>query len=244
MKFIKRFNSAERLDILKKSKQCLWTNEGKPALEYLVQTRKVSKEVIRIFELGYIPTNVNHQLSGRVIFPIYDPSRNLVALSSRLITGESELPIYWHESYEKGFYLYGIHLSNLSMRKWKFCLLVEGQFDCIRLYDNGMTNVVALCGSKFSDVQLAMIYRYCEEIIVILDSDQNQSGQKAIKKIKTDMSSKAHKIGDSTFNNDFQNKIATITFEEYIDPDEFIHRYGIEPLKCLIKDKLHVLRAA
>ena len=77
MKFQRRFSVVERNDIVEKSQQCLWAEEGKAGLEYLVVNRSLSKDVIKQFGLGYIPPKVNHQLAGRIVIPIYDPSKNL-----------------------------------------------------------------------------------------------------------------------------------------------------------------------
>lgn len=241
MKTRRRFSGAEREDLLAKSQQCLWKREGVVGLEYLRDKRRLSEECIRRFDLGYVPHFVKHQLAGRIIFPIYDPSKNLVALGSRLIVGDSSLPTYWHESYEKDFYLYGTHVAKDSMMKWEFATVVEGQFDAMKLHTVGITNCVALCGTKFSDMQLATIYRYCEEVIVILDTDENRSGQRASEKIEEKIKVAAC-MGDSLYPYDLKSKITTLMFKENLDPDEFVDRYGASSLKSLIKAKLRELR--
>lgn len=244
MKLVRRFSSLERNDLLLKSQQCLWTTEGKIGLDYLVQQRRLSEGIIREFGLGYIPSDVHHQLAGRIIFPIYDPSNNLIALSSRQVNGSGDLPTYWHESYEKDFYLYGIHLAKTWMRKWKFAVMVEGQFDVIKMYDAGIRNVSGLCGTKFSDIQLASVYRYCEEIVVLMDTDSNQSGQKAASKIMGFRGSAGCRGGESICNDMFSTKISTLQFKEHIDPDEYVDKYGGSSLKSLIKTKLMEIRSS
>lgn len=210
-------------------------------LDYLMKERLLSEGVIREFGLGYIPSNVRHQLAGRVIFPLYDPSNNLIVLSSRNVDGISNLPVYWHESYEKDFYLYGANLAKHAMRRWHFALVVEGQFDAIRLYDHGMKNTVAICGTKFSDTQLATIHRYCEEVVVILDADDNRAGQKASEKIQDKIRYAA--VGSGDFQaDDYRTKINTLTFHENLDPDEYLRKYGINQLKALVKEKVRELR--
>lgn len=251
MKIHRRFSSIERGDILLKSQQCLQTPDGKIGLDYLRTTRKLSEGCIQKFGLGYIPSFVRHQLCGRIIFPIYDPSENLVALGSRHIDGETLLPTYWHEAYEKDYYLYGAHIAKHSMMKWRFAVCVEGQFDAIRMHDHGMTNCVALCGTKFSDMQLAIIHRYCEEIVVVLDTDSNFAGQKASEKVRekigyadeSDIGGLAAvRYRNVLHSEDFKSKIITLSFNENLDPDEFISYYGIEHLKSLIRLKVQELR--
>jgi len=247
MKKIARcFTSPERREILEKSKQCLWFGSDQSGLNYLINERKISEKTIKKFELGYVPSNANHQLAGRIIFPIFDPSGHLIALGSRFIgLGKTVLPIYWHEAYEKSFYLYGVHLSKASMMQWRFACLCEGQFDAIKMHDHGMTNTVALCGTSFSEVQLSVIYRYCEEIVVILDSDENKTGQTAMDKIKK-LAYESCAIGDNVhkdiWGSDFRRNISTLNLGEFIDPDDYIDKYGIAPLKQLIKQKVRELR--
>ncbi len=220
MKVRRRFSIVERRDIVDKSQACLWSTDGTPGREYLLGLRQLSEPTMRAFGLGYIPDYVRHQLSGRIIMPIYDPSNNLIAISSRLVNeGQSVLPIYWHESYEKSFYLYGMHIAKNKIRQIGFVIIVEGQFDVLQLHNHGVTNVSALCGTKLSEIQYSTITRYGEKIILLLDTDVNQSGQKATTKIL------------AQFNSPY---VRAITFDQNIDPDKFVRSYGIETLKGLV----------
>lgn len=247
-KITRCFTKIDRREILEKSKQCLWSGSDRSGLNYLRVERKLSDEAIKKFELGYVPFSANHQLAGRIIFPLFGPSGHLIALGSRFI-GDKEtgsvLPVYWHEAYEKSFYLYGVHLAKSSMRQWRFACLCEGQFDIIKMHDHGMTNAVALCGTSFSEIQLSIIYRYCEDIVVILDSDQNKTGQTAMNKIKK-LAYESCAVGDSVHRSiagsEFTRKIATLNLGEFIDPDDYIDKYGIASLKQLIKQKVRDIR--
>jgi len=241
MKIKSKFSSIDRKDILLKSQQCLDTNAGRVGLEYLLKKRHLSEGAIRKFELGYVPSSVAHQLSGRIIFPIYDTSNNLICLSSRLIEGESALPVHWHESYEKSFFLYGCNHAKEFMMKYGFVVLVEGQMDVIRLHDNGITNVVALGGLKLHDIQRALIYRYCDEILVLLDSDANRTGQRATQ-ILCDQKKYACAGGKRFYTDDYSSKIFALQFSENLDPDDFITKYGAGNLKRMIKNRIQEIR--
>lgn len=129
----KRFSLVEREKIVNNAHQCLWTADGKPGFDYLVSQRKLSEDTIRKFRLGYIPLHVEHQLRGRIIFPLYDPSGNLIIVNSRRVVDDGiPLPVYWHESYEKSFYLYGIELSRSSIQKHGFAIVcLDGDQDTI-----------------------------------------------------------------------------------------------------------------
>jgi len=132
MKRIKRFSTVERSNIVDKSQQCLWSNEGTPGRDYLINQRCISEDVLRKFNIGYLPQSLNHQLAGRVIFPLYDPSGNLIVVLSRLVKKADGFPVYWHEQYDKRYYLYGIKEAKEKMRAWRFVVLcVAGDQKCI-----------------------------------------------------------------------------------------------------------------
>lgn len=252
MKIIRRFSSVKRQLLLEKSQACLWAEEGEIGRSYLRNERKLSDDTIRDFGLGYIPGYVKHQLAGRIIFPIFDPSNNLVAISSRRVDESNDLlPVYWHEAYEKGFYLYGIHLAKEWMRRWRFSLICEGQFDILQLHNHGMKNAVGLLGTVFSDTQLAMIWRYCDELIFAFDADVNQSGQKAAERlfrwinslsgVKPSEMTEVQKTKSNALHY-FSHKVGLVEFEGYTDPDEYIREHGISALKTKIKEKVKEIR--
>ncbi len=252
MKIQRRFNQVERKDIVEKSRQCLWGETGSPGLDYLLSQRQLSEMTIRSFGLGYIPAYVKHQLAGRIIFPVYDASGNLIVISSRHVDGDDHLPTYWHESYEKSFYLYGMSNAIPMIRKWRFATIVEGQFDVLQLHSNTIENAVGLCGSKLSDVQLATICRYCEEIVLVLDKDKNLAGQKATDKA-LDLSQRyLSGLGNvfsvtpprysSNRSAEHRFKCSFVKFQEDTDPDEFVRKYGGPALLSLLKEKVVEMR--
>ena len=228
MKITRRFGIVERQDIVEKASECLWTDEATEARQYLVDKRNLSEDVIKEFRLGYIPENVNHQLQGRIILPLFDASGNLISVTSRLIRQPNEtdiLPVYWHEAYEKSFYLYGINVAKTFMRKWRFAIVVEGQFDVLQLNESGLQNSVALCSTNLSDFQLAVIYRYCDEVVLLLDNDQagNKASDKILKKYT-------------------KHSIDRVSVNGLTDADEFIRNRGFAPLRSQIKHVVKGLR--
>lgn len=241
MKIRRVFDSIERQEILVKSQQCLWSESGKPALEYLCDQRRLSEPVIRKFKVGFIPHSVRHQLKGRVILPIYDASNNLISISARKIDdAESPLaPPYWHESYEKSFYLFGLPFAIPSIRKWQFVNVVEGQFDVLQMHNHGITNSVGLCTHHMSPVHFATLHRYCEEIILIMDKDENQAGKKGLDKAIKDMLT----FGFDSFPfREYRHKLSFVEFASNTDPDEFLREHGAPAMRSLIKSKLREIR--
>lgn len=228
-----RFSLVERNEIVNLSQAGLWTTEGKPGLDYLINERKLTQPIIKKFNLGYIPKEINHQLAGRIILPIYDASNNLIAVSSRrIVESDNALPKYWHESYEKQFHLYGLNVAKETMRKTGWCILTEGQMDVLQLHKFGVTNAIAVCGVNLSRMQLANILRYCDKIIVIFDKEENKSGEKGIYKILS------QKILDMPAGEAYNYKIKPVYFDNEtgkMDVDLFLRTYGLQPLKTKIQ---------
>jgi len=228
MKAATRLSEVEREDIWRRSRRCLWDERGEAALKYLVKDRGLTHLTIREFGLGYVPDRARHWLAGRIIFPLRSPSGKLISLLTRRIRLSSASPLgqFWHESYDKDLHLYGLDLAKPYLRRKNFCVLVEGQFDVMQLYDKGVRNVVGLLSTNLSEIQYIKISRYCEMIVLVLDKDQNGAGQKAGHKIlKT--------YGPGTVNRAVT--IGRVTFEEFTDPDQFVRDHGINSLKELIR---------
>jgi len=247
MKFESRFSEATRQDLLLKSKKCIWMQEGSPGLQYLQEARCLSEDVIRTFGLGFIPHDVKNQLAGRIIAPLNDASGNLISLTSRLVSGyESRLPIHWHESYEKSFYLFGIDHAKKCMREMKFAVVVEGEFDVLQMHNHGIRNAVGLCCSKMSDIQISLIHRYCDEIVLVLDSDENRAGQEAAQKIMKNTlrhtQMKPDSMGDFLKSFHSRYKIIPLELPRGMDPDEVLRQGGAARMKSKIKEKITKLR--
>ena len=234
---ISQFDNLERSKLVELAEETLWQEDGLPGREYLLQTRQIREETARKFRLGYVPLSVGHQLGDRIIFPIFDSSNNLIALSSRLIhNNKCSMPTYWHERFNKSCYLYGLNIARDRIRQVGFTIVVEGNYDVLTCHDRGLTNVVGMLGNKITDFQLASILRYCENIIFIFDSDENQAGQKGAEKAAKNASKYEKKLindytsGLSLFNAGF------VSLPEK-DPDVFVRKHGIMPLKKLIQKK-------
>lgn len=244
MKTSRRFEKIEREDIVRLSQEYLWDDEAKLGRDYLIGTRQLSEDVLRSFRIGYLPEDLDHQLHGRVIMPLFDASGNLVCITSRIPRDPLPtdfLPRYWHEAYEKSFYLYGMDVAKAFMRKYNFAILVEGQIDVMQLHGRGIRNAVAMGGTSLSLIQYATILRYCNELILILDNDPNQTGQHAADKIAGTMSSIGVKYNGSIYGN-HELRIGCVQLENAKDPDEFVCKYGVNELKSKIERAIVALR--
>ena len=188
MERVDRFSEVQRLKIVQAAKRSLRSHEGKQALNYLKEQRGFSDAVIDKFEFGYCPMDINHQLRGRIISPIYDVYGDLVAVSTRsLVMQKGDYGYFWHESFDKGSYLYGLNLAKESILRYGKVIVVEGEFDVASMHDFGFTMTVGVCGSAFTLSQASLLARYCKEVYLMFDNDPSgQDGMKRIMRLSED----------------------------------------------------------
>jgi DNA primase len=111
---------------------------------------------------------------NRIIFPIKQISRQVVGFGGRVID-EGE-PKYLNSAdsvyFSKGRLLYGFDLSRMPIAREKTALLVEGYLDLMALAQVGIRNVVATCGTAFTEDQARLIRRGAQKVLLVFDGDK------------------------------------------------------------------------
>ena len=79
--------------------------------------------------------------------------------------------------YHKSDILYGLHQSKQSIANERAVIIVEGYFDMISLFQSGVTNVVAACGTALTETHASILARYADTAYLVFDGDA--AGQKA-----------------------------------------------------------------
>lgn len=202
----------------------LWGEGGKKALNYLIDERKFSDQVIEKFKLGYCPVEVNHQLSGRIISPIYDESNNLISLSTRHLDKNHNMR-FWHEVFDKGLYLYGLCYAKKSILKVNKVIVVEGEFDVISFHNAGINMTVGVCGSALTYFQICLLSRYCSNFYLMFDGDE--AGEKAIYRAM-----KMYKENNLKFN---KINFFPVYLPNQFDPDDYVKLEGVDGVKEILK---------
>jgi DNA primase len=188
-------------------------------LDYL-HTRGLSNATIKAFGIGmcdpagkcsnpeFAPL-IDFRFYDTVLFPIKDLYNNLVAVASRSV----DVKKYIHSSYSKSRHLFGLSVTYPEILRTRKAIIVEGNFDLLRLYENGVRNGVALLGSKLSLEQLSLLTRFADEIIIATDGDK--PGQ--------DCADKIAKMCD-------ENGISRrrINLPDGSDPDSFVKNNGAD----------------
>jgi DNA primase catalytic core len=119
-----------------------------------------------------------------VIMPYKDLYGNIVGLVCRSNLSDKErglIPKYRNTSFNKGKHLFGLYEAKHSIIENNIAYVVEGQFDCISAHDSKLKNTVALGSSTMTFEQFALLFRYTNNIILLLDNDE--AGKKGTKKI-------------------------------------------------------------
>ncbi len=111
----------------------------------------------------------------RVMFTIHSESGKVIAFAGRTLQADLKGAKYINspesELFHKSDVLYGLHLAKNTIVKEDVCYLVEGYTDVISLYQAGITNVVASCGTSLTEGHIKKIVRYTKNITVLFDGD-------------------------------------------------------------------------
>ena len=187
----------------------LWeTAEGAPARAYLAK-RGLREEICRQFKLGFSPisgrglleaagrkgykpallsaaglitnkyNSYNDLFRGRVLFPIFDVTGNIVGFGGRTMGDDQPKYLNTPETpvFLKQRNLFGLYQARETIQDKKQVVVVEGYTDCMAPFQGGVKNVVATLGTALTEQHVQNLRRYADEIVLIFDADL--AGQKA-----------------------------------------------------------------
>ncbi|MBT0653333.1 DNA primase [Geomobilimonas luticola] len=116
---------------------------------------------------------------NRLIFTIADPQGRPIGFGGRVL--DDSLPKYINSPespiYHKSEVLFGVDLARQAMRGEGAAIIVEGYFDHLALFQSGVKNVVATCGTALTPGHLKLLQRYAGRFYTLFDSDS--AGKKA-----------------------------------------------------------------
>lgn len=115
----------------------------------------------------------NHNL----VMPYKNIYGETIALVGRTLLNDDErqnlyISKYKNTIFKKSRHLFGLYQAKDHILESNIAYIVEGQFDCISAQLNGLKNTVALGSANMSFNQLALILRYTNNIVLVLDNDQ------------------------------------------------------------------------
>ena len=101
------------------------------------------------------------------------------------------------------------------------CYLVEGNIDVISMYQSGVENTVASCGTSLTTEQIRLMRRYTKNVTVLYDGD-NAGIKAALRAVDMLLEEGMH--------------VRVVLFPADEDPDSYAQKYGSEKLQEYLKD--------
>ena len=132
---------------------------NKDARDYL-ESRGINEESMKHFSLGYSNS------MGMVITPVHSPDGMPVGLVGRSI---SEKRFKNSNGLPKNKTMFNIHRAK---KLGGIAIVVESNFDAIRVHQAGYPNVVATLGGHISNDNINLLNKYFTKIIIMTDSDE------------------------------------------------------------------------
>ena len=212
---------------------------GEPGRK-LLESRRVTEDTARRFQLGYAPAGrgfaeylrakkrslLDAQDAGlmrsdgadffaeRLVIPIRDERGQTLAFTARTVRqDEARKYINSRETtaYIKGRVVFGLDLARDEIARRGHAALMEGQFDVITAHQFGVTNAVASSGTALTEDQVRLLKRFTDELLLVFDSDR--AGREASRKAAV----MAAQHGMRT---------RVVTVPDAKDPDEFLRGAG------------------
>lgn len=221
----------------------LLSGEGRQALEYL-KNRGIELSTVKRFGLGYSPDAwdalYNHlkgkgysasdmkaawlikvkengaydMFRNRIMFPIINAFSRVIAFGGRVM--DASTPKYLNSSdtpvFNKRKNLYALNILK-EEKQLKYAVLVEGYMDAISLSAAGVKGAVASLGTSLTAEQAQLLKRYTPNVYISYDGDF--AGETAALKAAGIL----EKAGLNA---------KVIRYEDGMDPDDFIRKYGLK----------------
>jgi DNA primase len=171
------------------------------------------------------PAALYSKFRNRIVFPICNETGKVIAFTGRtLATDDKSGPKYLNSPetpiYSKSRVLFNLHLAKEAIRRLDYIILVEGQMDCISVFNAGYQNVIASSGTAFTEPQARLLTRFSKKIVVNFDPD-------------TAGAAAAERSLSLLVSEDFEIRI--ITLEQGYDPDLYVRRKGAPAYGAALK---------
>lgn len=159
---------------------------------------------------------------NRLIFSIISSDGKILGFSGRAL-GDDVQPKYLNSPesliYQKSDSLLGMQIARPAIREKDQAILVEGNFDSLRLQQEGIRNVVAPLGTALTERQVQSLVRMTRNFVLLFDGDEAgiRAAARALEIFLP--------LGISP---------RTVVLPEGEDPDSFVLKKGGEALRDLI----------
>jgi DNA primase catalytic core len=213
-----------------------WLSESPAVMDYLMERRHLTPESIKESKIGYFPVNAHYpfppkaqelKLKNRITVPIFSEFGKVVGIAGRIPDPKEKG--WWNTSFSKSSHLYGFSDARQSIFKNNKAYVFEGYLDRIVLSQNGLANSVAAMSTNLGIRRLGLLSRYCDQLCLCFDTDQNEAGFAGCLRTLADMYMMGIGIPPSSW------KITMITLPVKVDPDDFVFQNGLDAFLALEK---------
>lgn len=167
---------------------------------------------------------VYDRFRNRVIFPIINTRGKVIGFGGRIV-GDGD-PKYLNSTeslvFQKKYNLFGLNLSRQEIQQEGYAIVVEGYMDVAALYQEGIKNVVASCGTALTEQQAKLLKRYTDKVILCYDADA--AGVNAA-------------LRGIDILRDAGLEVRVLHVDDGKDPDEFVKKHGPDAFRNLVKEK-------
>ena len=197
-------------------------------LTNFLKSQGYNEQFIEKSGLAFKPENkpLVDRFRNRIMFPISDSNNNVVAFGGRSLNtayGAKYINSSETKIFKKGSLLFNLKNAQKS-KKNDPLIVVEGYMDVISLANNSIKNAVAPLGTSMTKEQLQLIWRACEEPILLLDGDN--AGKLA--------TSRAVDLALPLISYNQTLRIANLPTN--YDPDDLLKQHGKDALKDVIEN--------
>lgn len=136
--------------------------------------RGINAESIETFEIGWCPKEDDSPFRGRIIIPLFSLHGDVIGFNGRSLDGTT--PKYKNsgdsDHYKKSRNLFGLDKTQDFILKEGIAIIVEGEFDSVICWQNGIRNVVSSSGTSLTKYQIRLLKRFADSCIICYDGDR------------------------------------------------------------------------
>lgn len=158
---------------------------GTGLVKYLIDKKRFLKDEVIEAGLAYQRgSQAADFFRGRLMFPLIDHRDNVVGFSGRVMDNSDTTSKYINTRetpiYHKGDQIYGLNVTKEAIRRENQAIIVEGEFDVLSCFQNGVGQVIAVKGTALTESQVSLLSRFTQKLTFCFDGDK--AGQEAIKR--------------------------------------------------------------
>ncbi len=149
---------------------------GNALVKYLIEKKKYKAEDLIDAGLAIrTSSGLRDFFIGRLMFALVDSRNNVIGFSGRVLDPNIKASKYINTKetlvYHKGSVFFGLNIAKEAIKKEDKAIIMEGEFDVITAFQNGIANAVAIKGTALTESQAKLLARFTTNVSLCLDQD-------------------------------------------------------------------------